>query len=207
VSSVQYGVITAVMPPGGWHYPQQLSSGDTVKLEAFSFEQILETMLEFRRRHMDLCGAESANIEKVRADLKAYMCAHFRQNCADSPGAAAYSPIRVKPNYKPPIDRAGDWLAQIGNKHFERVDYALAGSRAEICVQCPMNVKWQTGCTSCNDNVALRIQRINGSLYTPYDKRLLSCRAYGWVNAVSVWIANPAVEPEHEPPNFCWAKK
>jgi hypothetical protein len=207
VSGVQYGIITAVMPPGGWHYPQQLSTGETVNLKAFSFEQILEEILTFRRRHMDLCGAENSTIQKVRQDLKDYLCSHFRQNCADSPGAAPYSAIGAKPAYKPPIDRAGDWLAKIGNTHTEKVDYALAGGRAEICVQCPHNVKWKTGCQSCNDNVAIRIQNINGSLYTPYDKRLLSCRSYGWVNAVAVWIHNPTAEAEHAPPAHCWVQQ
>ena len=206
MSGVQYGMITAVMPPGGWHYPQKLSSGDTVKLQSFSFEDILETILEFRRRHMDLCGAESATIERVRADLKLYLCTHFRANCADSPGPA-FAANHPQPTYQRPIDRAGDWLAQIGNTRTEKVDYALAGTRAQICVQCPFNVKWQTGCQSCNDNIAIRIQNLNGSLYTPHDKRLLTCRAYGWANAVAVWLVNPLAKAEHEPPAHCWVKQ
>ena len=203
--SVQYGIITAVMPPGGWHYPQQLSSGDTVRIEAFSFEEVQENMLDFRRRHMDLCGAENATIERVRADLKDYLCANFRANCADSSGPAF--PGNVQPTYRRPIDRAGDWLAQIANTRVERIDAALAAQRAQICAQCQFNVRWQTGCQSCNDNVAIRIQNANGSLYTPYDKRLETCRAYGWANAVAVWLSDPVATAEHEPPAHCWVKQ
>jgi hypothetical protein len=206
--SVEHGIITAVMPPGGWHYQQKLSSGDTVKLDAFSFEAILETMLDFRRRHPDLCfGAENASIEAVRRDLKEYLCAHFKQNCADSPGAASYGAIGVTPTYKAPIDRAGNWLAQLANTRPERIDYALAGTRAQVCTQCPFNIKWQTGCQACNDNIAIKIQHANGSLSTPYDRRLLTCRAYGWVNAVAIWLSDPVAEAEHEPPAHCWVKR
>ena len=203
--SVQYGIVTAVMPPGGWHYPQKLSSGDTVKIEAFSFEEILETILDFRRRHMDLCGSENATIEKVRADLKQYMCANFRQNCADNSSVPAQTGIHIT-NYKTPIDRTGSWLAELGHTRIERIDAGLASQRAQICCQCPQNVRWQTGCQSCNDNVAIRIQNANGSLYTPYDRRLQACRVYGWANAVAVWLADPVATAEHEPPAHCWVK-
>lgn len=202
--SVEYGIVTSVVMPGGWHYQQALSTGQSVKITAFSFEELLSNMLDFRLRHLDLCGAEKANIESVRIDLKAYLCAHFKQNCADS---QTYTPVVAQAHYRRPIDRAGDWLAKIGNTRTEKVDYALAGSRAQICAQCPFNVKWQTGCTSCNDNIAIRIQNANGSLYTPYDKRLHTCRAYGWANAVAVWLVDPMGAAEHEPPAMCWAKE
>ena len=204
--SVQWGIVTSVVPPGGWKYPQTLSTGQTVEVEAFGFEDLLKSILEFRQRHLDLCGAENATVEAVRRDLKDHFCRHFRQNCADSPGPS-YSAIGVPSTYKRPIDRAGTWLAEIGNQRNEKVDYALAGTRAQICVQCPQNVKWQTGCQSCNDNVAIRIQNLNGSLTTPLDRRLLSCRVYGWVNAVAVWLANPTAQAEHEPPAHCWVKQ
>lgn len=205
--SVEFGIVTSVVPPGGFHYPQRLSSGQTVRLEAFSFEELFKTMLEFRQRHLDLCGAENATLEAVRRDLKLYLCAHFKQNCADSPGPASYGAIGVQATYQRPIDRAGDWLAKLANTRSEKVDYALAGHRAQVCAQCQFNVKWQTGCQSCNDNIAIRIQNANGSLYTPYDRRLHTCRAYGWVNAVAVWLADPATKAEHEPPPHCWVKQ
>jgi hypothetical protein len=204
--SVEYGIVTSVVPPGGFVFPQDLATGQQVRIEGVSFEDLMKNMLEFRARHLDLCGAESATIEKVRADLKDYLCAHFKANCADSPGPA-YAAIGHQPAYKRPIDRAGDWLARLGNTRTEKVDYALAGGRAQICVQCPMNVRWQTGCQSCNDNIAIRIQNANGSFTTPYDRRLYSCRSYGWVNAVAVWLVDPREETEHEPPPHCWVKQ
>lgn len=204
--SVEYGIVTSVVPPGNWHYQQALSSGQTIKIEAFSFEEILKNMLEFRQRHMDLCGAENATIERVREDLKAYLCAHFKQNCADSsPSAFTQSTGYIgKPDYKRPIDRAGNWIAELGNYRTEKVDYALAGHRAQICAQCPQNVRWASGCAPCNDNILVRIQQANGSLYTPLDKRLHMCRVFGHLNAVAVWLTDTHSTSEQPPPAHCW---
>jgi len=83
--AVEYGIISSVVPPQGWHYPQQLSSGQNVKITGFSFEQLLSSMLDFRRRHPELCGGMAqATMEMCRTDLKRYLCEHFRQNCADA---------------------------------------------------------------------------------------------------------------------------
>jgi len=206
--SVQWGIITSVVPPGNWHYQQKLTSEQTVKITAFSFEELLSNMLDFRLRHLELCGAASANIESVRADLKAYLCAHFRQNCADNSTPPPDRPgIGNRADYQRPLDRAGTWIAQLGNQRVEKVDYALAGHRAQVCVQCPQNVRWQSPCAPCNDNILVRIQQAKGSLYTPLDRQLYMCRCFGHLNEVAVWLTDTHSASEHEPPDSCWNKK
>lgn len=203
--SVEYGIITSVVPPGSWHYLQVLSSGQTVKIIGHSFEQLLSNMLDFRLRHIDLCGAEKANIESVRADLKAYFCAHFRQNCADSRSAPSIQTGGIGiVNYQRPIDRSAAWLGQIGNMSIERVDAALAASRAQVCASCPQNVRWETPCGPCNDNVLVRVQNAKGSLQTPYDRHLFMCRVYGHINEVAVWLTDTHSIKQSQPPAICW---
>lgn len=191
--------------PGGWHYPQSLSTGQSVKITGFSFEELLSNMLDFRLRHLELCGAASANIESVRADLKTYLCANFRQNCADSwtppPPTRGIGNVA---NYERPIDRAGGWIAALGNTRVEHVDYALAGHRAQVCAQCPQNVRWATPCAPCNDNILVRIQHAKGSLYTPLDRHLFMCRVYGHINEVAVWLTDTHSTSEQPPPPHCW---
>jgi hypothetical protein len=201
--SVEWGIITSVVPPGGWHFPQVLSSGQTVKLTGFSFEQLLAEVLDFRMRHVDLCGAESARIESVRADLKSYLCAHFRQNCADSRQPPLIQ-VPVASGYNRPIDRAATWLGVIGNQSIERVDPALAAQRAQICANCPQNIRWTSPCLPCNDNVLVRVQNAKGSVHTPYDRSLFLCRVFGHVNEVAVWLAETHSTAEHKPPPICW---
>jgi hypothetical protein len=204
--SVQYGIITSVIPPMGWHYLQSLSSGQTHKITGFSFEQLLENILDFRRRHIELCGAESAYIELVRADLKDYLCAHFRQNCADS-ASAPHKTIGIgMPNreYNRPIDRAGNWLAEVSKQKQEFVDLGLAGHRAQICAECRENIRWETPCAPCNENIHIRLQNFKGNLRTPYDSRLFMCRVYGHSNQAAIWMTDTQSTPIHPAPANCW---
>jgi hypothetical protein len=204
--AVEWGIITSVVPPGSWHYPQKLSSGQEVKITGFSFEQLLENMLDFRRRHIELCGAESAYIEQVRADLKAYLCATFPQNCADSRTApqSAHGIGIVSREYHRPIDRAGDWLANIADDRPEFLDLGLANARAEICAMCPQNIRWVTPCAPCNETIEVRMQNFKGNLRTPLDRRLHLCRVYGHLNQVAVWLKNTGSTPLYPPPENCW---
>jgi hypothetical protein len=204
--SVQFGIITSVVPPGSWHYPQAIPGGKSIRITGFSFEQLVENILEFRRRHIELCGAENAYVEVVRSDLKKYLCANFAQNCADSRstphGATGISVINQE--YYRPIDRAANWLAEVGKTKQEFVDLALAGERAHICAQCPQNIRWQSPCAPCNDNVLIRSQNLKGNLRTPYDRHLFVCRVFGHVNEVAVWMKDTQSSPLHPPPAFCW---
>jgi hypothetical protein len=209
--AVQYGIITSVMPPSGWHYPQKLSNDQEVRITGFTFEMLLDAMLDFRRRHPELCGGTAtATIESCRADLKHYLCSHFRQNCADSPTSPVITGSNVgigmpdNGRYRTPIDRAGDWLARIGHERLEKVDAALAAHRASICASCPQNVRWATPCAPCNDSILVRIQNAKGSLATPYDRNLQVCRIYGHTNEVAVWLTNTLTTSEQRPPPVCW---
>ena len=204
--AVEFGIITSIVPPGNWHYPQVLSSGQTHKITAFSFEEILSNMLEFRTQHLDLCGGnQNATIEAVRRDLKNYLCAHFKANCADSPTVPAQQQgIGLANSYVRPIDRAANWLAHRAKARVDLVDIGLATRRAQICVQCPQNIRWATSCAPCNDNVQVRVQQIKGNQRTQFDPQLFMCRVWGHINSVAVWMTDTQTTPEHDPPANCW---
>ena len=196
--SVEHGIITSVVPPGGWHYQQVLSSGETVRVNGFSFEQLISNLVDFRRRHSDLTGGAAKSEERVIvADIRDYYCRNFRQNCA---GGAATPTVESGgigvTNYVSPINKAADWLAQIGNSRVEQVDAALASQRAQVCAQCSQNVGWRTSCGPCNDNILIRAQRAKGSLATPFDRNLGVCRVFGHLNEVAVWLANTQSTPQ-----------
>jgi hypothetical protein len=204
--SVEFGIITSVVPPGNWHYPQVLSSGQTVKIIGFSFEQLQSNLQEFRRRHSDLCGgAANAELSVIRADIKDYFCRNFRQNCADASSTPNIQSGGIGvTNYVTPINKAADWLAHVANDRLEYVDSALAAQRAQVCAQCAQNVRWQTPCQPCNQNVLVRIQQAKGSLSTPYDRNLMVCRSYGHMNEVAVWLKDTKSQPQSQPPAHCW---
>lgn len=208
--AVEHGIVTSVVPPGGWHYVQRLASGQDHKIIGFSFEQLIENILDFRRRHLEWCGAENANVEAVRADLKAYYCANFRQNCADSQHPAPQKAYGVAINRRDqarPIDRAGNWLAEVGGSRHEFLDAGLAGQRAQICAQCTYNIRWETPCAPCNETIQVRLQNFLGNLRTPLDRQLHMCRVYGHVNQAAVWLQNTQSHASYPPPAHCWKQQ
>jgi hypothetical protein len=194
-----------VVPPGNWHYPQVLSSGQTHKVTGFSFEELLSNMLEFRTRHIDLCGGnQNATIEAVRRDLKAYLCKNYPQNCADARSAPVQGLGISVSNYVRPIDKAANWLAKRAHARVDLVDAGLASRRAQTCVQCVQNVGWQTSCAPCNDNVAVRTQQLKGNQRTQFDQSLKMCRIWGWMNEVAVWMTDQQAVSDQQPPPHCW---
>jgi hypothetical protein len=203
-TNIQDGIIKSVVPPGGWHYPQKLSSGQTVRLTAPSCEMLVETMVDFRRRNLGLCAAEDANSEAAIRDLKIYLCNNFRQNCADSRSAPKNQTGIGVLDYRTPINKAGNWLGAIQHERLQYVDLGTAGHRAQICVQCAQNVRWQTGCAPCNENIEVRVQNIKGNMRTPYDRQLHLCRVFGHINEVAVWLDDTRSSSEQKPPPHCW---
>lgn len=203
--AVEYGIVTSVVPPGGWHYLQKLSSGQNHKIIGYSFEELINNILDFRRRHIELCGAQSAYLEIVRADLKAYYCAHFRQNCADARVAPpAHIGIPVRADYDRPIDRAGNWLSQVARARPEFVDIGLAGHRAQVCASCQFNIRWETPCAPCNETIQVRLQNFLGNMRTPLDRQLHMCRVFGHVNQAAIWLTDTQSKALHPPPAHCW---
>ena len=204
--SVQFGIITSVVPPRGWKYPQLVDGGQAIEIIGYSFEQLIENIAEFRRRHPDLCGGtEKSQIGVVREDYRAYVCKHFRQNCASGVNTPAVQTGGIgMTNYVSPINKAADWLAALGNTRPEYVDAALAAQRAQVCAQCPQNVRWETPCAPCNDNIRIRSHNAKGSLSTPYDRNLAVCRVFGHMNEVAVWLSRPGNNPQSQPPAVCW---
>ena len=205
--SVEFGIVTSIVPPRGWHLKQSLSSGDVITITGFSFEQLLGNVVDFRQRHLDLCGgSENATIEAVRRDLKTYLCQNYRQNCGDAPGAGYAGAIGIvtKDHYSKPIDKVSNWLAAVGNLQVEKVDAALAAARAHTCATCRENIRWATPCGPCNDNVLGRVQNLKGSFFTPYDKHLFACRLFGHSNEVAVWLTDTHSSSEQKAPKICW---
>lgn len=204
--SVEYGIITSIVPPTGWHFIQVLSEGKTVRIIGFSFEQLIENLIDFRRRHSDLCGgAVKAERKTVLDDIKDYYCKNFRQNCADANSTPAVQSGGIGlTNYVSPINRAADWLAAIGSIRLEHVDAALAAQRAQICAQCAQNTGWRTSCGPCNDNIQIRSQNARGSLATPFDRNLGVCRVFSHLNEVAVWLTDTRSTPQQTPPAHCW---
>ena len=55
-----------------------------------------------------------------------------------------------------------DWIKLLSTKELEWIDQATAFKRARVCIGCPLNQRWETGCGPCNTNIRTKSLLIRG---------------------------------------------
>jgi hypothetical protein len=203
--------------PHGWHFKQKLASSpqrpQTQLITGASYENLLENVFQFRLNNLDMVPTGTATRELVKADVEYYVCGHYPGNCTGSKAqfqqlsVDGSLPGRPKVDYKRPITRVEDWLTLLTQRNIVFVDQLKAHERAKICLKCPMNQAWRTGCGPCNANAARRSELIRGSHVTGLESKLNHCLSYGTLLEVSVWLQDDFSAPRggrQKPPEECW---
>jgi hypothetical protein len=213
--SAHFGLATNVVPPGNFHFIQRLNDGKDHRLEASSWPELENTVLRFRLEQIALVDGNRANPACVRFDIHEFVCANYPSSCLDRwthpvdiRHQGPHQPVTQDPvtfqKFTPLIARISEWIARLGGGAF--VAPSQSDKRAAICAKCPQNIRYETSCGPCNQEIRNNITRILGTRKTRFDVGLMGCRKMGWLNRIAVWL-------EHEPldddnlPNQCWAKK
>jgi hypothetical protein len=209
-------VVSSLVPPGGWHFRQKLSSSPQRPqyqlIGAQSYDQLVENVFRFRLNNLEMVPSGTATREQVAADIQYFICGRFPTNCTGSKAelhlAQEGNPPRSvnKPGYGRPLNRIEDWLTHLGEKNLQWVDQARATERAQICIGCKLNQAWRSGCRPCNDNVGRRALLLRGSHTTGLEPKLKACVSYGTLLELSVWLENDFSAPRARPKPIpeCW---
>jgi hypothetical protein len=203
--------------PGGWHYRQRLRSSPQRPqyhtITAETYDGLVQNVFAFRLNNIEIIKSGSATQEQVEHDIKYYVCGKYPHQCTGgraelSAAASMRSPPPMqrggRPGYMRPLVRIEDWLTILTEKTLKWVDQARAQERARICIECPRNQTWRTGCGSCNQNAERRAFLIRGSHATGLEPKLKSCISYGTLLDLSVWLENDHSAPNRQPPANCW---
>lgn len=197
----------SVVPPGGYIYDQALADGSTQRITGASYDHILELVLKFRQTcTMLLPQGVGVSPESVWGDYNAQVCAKYPWNCsaARTQPQATSEVATGATGFEMLIDRLQRWIKGIQSQSNVFVDYANAQARAQICMACPQNVFWQTNCGTCNQTVSQQSAAIRGGHRTGMDEALKACRAFGTLQELAVWLAEPGGEAKYQPPPICW---
>lgn len=211
-------VVEGLVPPGGWHFMQKLRSSPqrpkSQRVDAATYDQLLEFVLRFRLNNIEIVPSGTATKESVAQDVLYYICGNYPGNCTGSKAQlnAMMLGERVvarsrSTDYRRPLTRIEDWLTNLQGHELKWVDQATATERAKICVECPLNQPWRTGCGACNDNAFRREILVRGSHQTGLEKHLKACVAYGTLNELSVWLADDHSSARRKVPIECWKAK
>lgn len=209
-------VIDGKVPPGGWHFKQKLVSSpqrpSTQLLYGQTFSDLLENVFQFRLNNLEVIPSGTATRESVDSDVGYYICGHFPQNCTGAKsqfvemartGHMPGKPAKERPR---PLSRIEDWITTLGEHELKFVDQMRAHERTRVCMKCPLNQAWRTGCGPCNDNAVRRASLIRGSHATGLEKKLNACTHFGTLLELAVWLEEDHAEgrSRHEPPDKCW---
>ena len=212
--------ISSVVPHGGWAFRQSLRSSPQRPqfhlIRAETYDQLVENVFAFRLNNIEIVKSGTATREQSVHDIMYYLCGRFPQNCSGakaelSAAAAMREPPPMqrggRPGYMRPLVRIEDWLTVLTENTLKWVDQARAQERSKVCMECPMNQTWRTGCGSCNQSAERRAFLIRGSHATGLEPKLKGCVSYGTLLHLSVWLENDFSTPGRQPHPSCWKLK
>jgi len=204
---MMFQLSSAIVPPGGFIYDQPLADGSRMRITGASYDHVLELILKFRLAHLALLvPGVQATQEAVASDYNEAVCSQYPWLCkplnAPVPDPSAG---QGAPGFIPLFSRMLENLNELKNAGaIPYVDQMQAQSRANICMNCPQNIQWETNCGSCNQNLVALSYQIRQGRRLGADSALRGCRAFGTALAVSVWLADPGGDARYQPPSICW---
>lgn len=206
--SLDNSIKLLLIPPGGWFFHQSLDNGTSYRIDGQTYPILESRVFDFRLANVEIIPSGTATRESVRDDLRVQICSRAPNQCAgDISTVVREAPPEPRPGtYTTPIARLDDWFKRLSLAPLEWKGAAEANAAAAICVSCPQNVQWKTGCAPCVESVQRRIVRYKGDRSTPLDDKLLSCRCFGHHNSLAVWMSNTCSTPKEPAPEFCWNK-
>jgi hypothetical protein len=184
-----------------------------MRITGGSLDHVLELILKFRLEHlMLLATGAQATVESVSLDYHGTICARYPWLCKPTSGggsAPREAGGQSRGIFVPLFSRMLDNLNKIKSAGVpDFTDIQAATSRANLCMQCPQNIGWETNCGTCNQNLTALAYAVRGGRRLGADSGLRGCRAFGTLLAVSVWLQDPAGDNwyEQSAPSLCWRK-
>jgi hypothetical protein len=196
-----YGLITSVMPTGGWCFPQPLNNGGEQRIPpkgcAGTFEALCHQITTFRaNNHIDI------------GDVESEASAYIRRV---SPISDKYPGREFKGHSEAPEKRKGvfyrvrDWIRSVEPKRPKLILEEEAKERAEICHGCRQNVEWKGACIPCHKDVSSRGQNLRQRPSSPFADKLKACRCHNFYLPASVFIDRDFLGPRNpNAPTECW---
>lgn len=196
---------TAMVLPGGWHYSQMLE-GKLVKVEADSFEDLMNLVFQFR---MD----NQIEVGNVRKDIEDYICQNFPRWCqtfhVDVQDVEDQATLQFGDSYVHSIIKWGETIETMlnNNPRVEMKPKIIADERAEACIGCPFNQHYLGKCPRCDAKARRVFTFIRENKMSRYWKKLGGCKCFNHCNHTAVFLPKEMLRMTEGVPDRCWIKK
>lgn len=206
----EYGIIVALKPTGGgWRYPQPFAG----KLVTIVPEQapvgrygnfgdkLCAAVRLFRRQQ----GLPEGDIESDVAEF-------IRRASPQNDYYRGKTPENIgKPRLrelKPMIESIREWVDDMSLRKPAIVNPDEAIERAQVCISCPQNIRWQIKCAPCVAEVVSRGDNLRATMLFDYDDALLACRCHKMYLPAAVFIDRDNLSKRSDKaPENCWLPK
>jgi hypothetical protein len=192
-------VIQGMIPPGGWHYMQD----SKYRIESDCFANLVKAVQNWRIEN-------GRPIDDPIKDIEDFICKMSPRNCnlGASPIASVSVINLMSAGTQRMVDNIAIWVVDRSKTGYKTlVSIQDASKRAEGCIKCPMNVKWEYECGPC----VTHAQRLLGSLRQHKEcdrsEKLHACKIFKHCNRTAVWLKEEEFEKRSDAPFNCWLKK
>lgn len=197
-----FGIIEAIKPiGGGWRYMQTAKDGSLQRIPSQGAAPTGRNLVEQVRQYRINEGIEMGDPD---SDVAHYIAKVSPQNDAYKGKGVLLNQPRPE-HHVPLIQRIREWLDGLGPKKPTLMTTGEATERAQICVNCPQNIRWRTACGECNQAVDYLSITVRNIASFPLDDALHGCRLHNLHLGCAVFI-----DPDYLPakvavaPINCW---
>lgn len=190
----------AVYPPDGYFYPQ-----GNVKLKAGSLPKLAAAVRDYRI-------ANRIEIGNPAQDVNDFTCARYPTGCSE---VRVYSMPDPQAQVRLPgsvASATSKWLTDLYRALLTatgtlRVGQAEADRRAAICLACPKQTFWGTGCGGCDASSKRLALAIRQGKEANGGEKLQACGLLREDTRTSVWIEGLRPVKSDALPQPCWRKE
>jgi len=189
-----------IVPPGGFHYVEQ-----GTRIESHSYQALADELLKYRL-------ANKIPVGNPLKDVFDTVCTRWPHFCSDAP----HPTLSTGEGTVPLASRVTQWMANLYRSARTTavadnfVSQGEADRRSAVCRQCPQNVEWRMGCSSCVASTKQIGYTYRAGRRAAGEPSLRACNVLEQENATAVWIKAPptmTTEQARTIPPFCWRKQ
>lgn len=168
------------------------------KITGSSYKNLLDNVTTYRAENHIPVG-------DVEGDVTNYICGNWPHFCHGVDMVVVTS-VTSPTSQSDLMNDISTWARNIlhSNKQVNLVSDELAEERAKICRQCPNNVNWRGGCSSC----IAATDRISASIRNARDTKssavLGGCKLLRHDNRSAIFFDKEMLSISNDLPNFCW---
>ena len=185
--------ILGMLPPSGWHYIE----GD-VRINGVTYDSLIQNVEHFRAENHLPSG-------DVEGDVNSFICSNWPQFC-HGVDMVAITSVNPETDTMALLNDIQAWAKNLqqSQEPINMVTDELAEARAKTCRNCPENVNWRGGCSSCISTTERLTAGVRQGRDTASSAVLGGCKSMRHDNRTAIFIDKDQFLKATNLPANCW---